>query len=97
LEGELLLSTRLTAVGDSLVDCAGDFVRRATICILFILLGRTIAVPAVALAGTSSVQSWPHTDSREKYEKHQNKAQKKARKAQKRMEKKLRRQHHAEH
>ncbi len=69
--------------------------RRVTVCILFILLGRTIGVPAVALAGTSSVQSWPHTDSREKYEQHQNKAQKKARKAQRRMEKKLRRQHHA--
>jgi uncharacterized protein YxeA len=72
-------------------------VKRVIVCILFLLLGRAIAVPVVAFADTNSVHSLPHADSMKSYLKHQKKEQKKARKSQRRAEKNWRREHHTEH
>jgi hypothetical protein len=66
-------------------------------CILLVLLGQAISIPAVALADTSSAQGLPHTDSMKKYLKHQKKEQKKARKVQRRAEKNWKKDHHTEH
>jgi hypothetical protein len=72
-------------------------VKPVIVCILSVLLGQAISVPAVALAARSSAQSWPHADSMKTYVKHQKKEQKKARKSQKRTEKHWKRDHHTEH
>ena len=54
--------------------------RLVIVCVLLVLLGQAISVPAVALVDTSSAQGLPHTDSMKKYLKHLKKEQKKARK-----------------
>ena len=72
-------------------------VKRVIICLLFLLLGRAIAVPAVGFADASSVDSSPHADSMKSYLKHQKKELKKVRKSQRRTEKNWRREHHTEH
>ena len=66
-------------------------------CILFILLGQAIPVPAVGLSDTSSLHSVPHGDSMKKYLKHQKKEQKKARRSQNRAEKQWKNDHHTAH
>jgi hypothetical protein len=52
-----------------------DIMRLVSVCILLIVLGQAISVPAVALADASSVQGLPHTDSMKNYLKHQKKEQ----------------------
>lgn len=69
----------------------------AIVFVLLVLLGQAFSVPAVALADTSSAQSWPHSDPMKKYLKHQKKEQKKARHSQRRAEKAWKRDHHTEH
>jgi hypothetical protein len=72
-------------------------VKPVAVCILSVLLGQAGPGAAVALANTSSAQSWPHTDSMKKYVKHQKKEQKKARKSQRRAEKHWKKDHPTEH
>jgi hypothetical protein len=72
-------------------------VRLVSVCVLSILVGQAISVPAVALADASSVQGMPHTDSMKQYLKHQKKEQKRARKSQKRAEKNWKKVHHTAH
>jgi hypothetical protein len=72
-------------------------VRLVSVCILFILVGQAISVPAVALVDASSVQSMPHTDTMKQYLKHQKKEQKRARKSQRRAEKNWMKDHHTAH
>ena len=67
------------------------------VCILSVVLGQAVSVPAVALADTSSASGLPHTDTMKKYLKHQKKEQKKARKSQRRAEKNWKKDHHTEH
>jgi hypothetical protein len=74
-----------------------DIMRLVSVCILLIVLGQAISVPAVALADASSVQGMPHTDSMKQYLKHQKKEQKRARKSQRRTEKNWKKAHHTEH
>jgi hypothetical protein len=62
-----------------------------------IFLGQAMSVPVVALAGASSVQGRPHTDSMKQYLKHQKKEQKKALKLRRRAEKNWKKDHHAAH
>ena len=71
--------------------------KKVTACILFILLGQTISVPALARAGTSFAPRKPRANSMEKYMKHQRKEQKNARKSQKRAEKNWKVRHHTGH
>jgi hypothetical protein len=72
-------------------------VKRVTACILFILLGQAISVPALARAGTNLTHRRPHTNSMGKYMKHQRKQQKNARKSQRKAEKNWKMRHHAGH
>lgn len=65
-----------------------------SICILLLVLGQGISVPAVALVDASSVQSMPHTDTMKQYLKHRKKEQKRARKSQRRAEKNWKKDHH---
>jgi hypothetical protein len=74
-----------------------DIMRLVSVCILLIVLGQAISVPAVALADASSVQGLPHTDSMKNYLKHQKKEQKRARKSQRRVEKSWRKDHRTAH
>lgn len=67
-------------------------VRPITGCVLFILLGRAISVPPVAVA--SFTRGVSHPDSRDKYLKHQQKEQKKALKSQRKAEKRWKKAHH---
>ncbi len=71
--------------------------KRVTACILFILLGQAISVPALARDGTSFAQRKPRTNSMEKYMKHQRKEQKKAHKSQRRAERNWKMRHHTRH
>jgi uncharacterized protein (DUF3084 family) len=75
----------------------GRVVKPVIVCILSVVLGQAVSVPAVALADTSSASGLPHTDTMKKYLKHQKKEQKKARKSQRRAEKSWKKGHHTEH
>jgi hypothetical protein len=75
----------------------GELVKKVTACILFILLGLAISVPAFARAGTNSVQRRPQMNSMKKYMKQQKKKQKNARKSQKKAEKNWKMRHHTGH
>ena len=61
------------------------------VCILLIVLGQGISVPA------AFGQRPPHRDSMKQYLKHQKKEQKKARKSQRRAEKHWKKDHHTGH
>lgn len=56
--------------------------KKVPACVLFILLGQALSVPAVARADTTSAQPKPR-NSMKKYMKRQKKEQRKAQKAQK--------------
>jgi len=67
--------------------------KAAIVCILSVLLGTAVRLPAVALADRTYAQGLPHTDSMKKYMKHQKKEQKKARRSQRRAEKNWKKAH----
>jgi hypothetical protein len=70
----------------------GELVKKVPACVLFILLGQALSVPAVARADTTSAQPKPR-NSMKKYMKRQKKEQRKAQKSQKRAVKNWKKQH----
>jgi len=72
-------------------------VKKVTACILFVLLGQAISVPAFARAGTNSAQHKPRMNSMKNYMRQQKKQQKHARKSQRKAEKNWKMRHHAGH
>jgi uncharacterized protein YycO len=69
-------------------------VNKVPACVLLILLGQTLFVPAVARAETNSAQPKPR-NSMKKYVKQQKKEQKRAQKSQQRAVKNWKKRHHA--
>jgi Sec-independent protein translocase protein TatA len=76
-------------------------VKKVAVCVLLLLLGLPLSLPAAAQAGTNAMQTTAQRGKangvRKQYVRHQRKAAKKARKAQTRASKTLRAQHPAGH